>query len=614
MYVKRPRELSATKGVAMQRSEIDNKYKWDLSAIFGSDEEFDREFSALEREIGEYPAHSETMLVSAEGLYSALDTMTGIMARLDKVWVFSALSYYVDTLDPVTQERSSRARDLAQKFDEATWFVSPYLLKLDGATLEGYFAACPKLGRFRRYIFKTQRYKSHTLSDEGEELVSRLGDTFGHYDEIRSAFAISDLRFGKIKDAEGKTVQLSDTNYIAYMMSGDRKVRRSAFKTLYKTYDRFKSTFAALYYNYVKEGMTLSRLRGYSSTIERSTFADELTPEICNNLIDTVGKSLPKLFEYYELKREVLGLDKMHMYDIYTPLLVEGEGRKYSFEEAVEEVLRATEIFGEEYHSVMKEGLTERGWVDVFPSDGKRGGAFSAGCSGTEPYILTNFNGTSEDISTLAHEAGHSMHSYYSRKFNEPHESRYTLFVAEVASTVNELLLLRMKLREADTKGEKLELLNRLMELYKSTLFRQTMLAEFERDIHALCESGKPLTADLINKTYYEKVLRYFGDGVVCEPEIALEWARIPHFYMNFYVYKYATSISAASMIVKRIEEEGEPYIRQYIEFLKCGDNRSPLDELLVAGIDMTRPEVIDAAINTFSEAVAEFKRIYNGN
>lgn len=206
------------------------------------------------------------------------------------------------------------------------------------------------------------------------------------------------------------------------------------------------------------------------------------------------------------------------------------------------------------------------------------------------------------------------MHSYYSRKFNEPHESRYTLFVAEVASTVNELLLLRMKLREANTKTEKLELLNRLMELYKSTLFRQTMLAEFERDIHALCESGKPLTADLINKTYYEKVLRYFGDGVVCEPEIALEWARIPHFYMNFYVYKYATSISAASMIVKRIEEEGEPYIRQYIEFLKCGDNRSPLDELLLAGIDMTRPEVIDAAINTFSEAVAEFKRIYNEN
>ncbi len=596
----------------MQRAEIDKKYKWDLSAIFGSDEEFEGEFSALEREIGEYPTHSETMLTSAEGLYAALDTMTGIMARLDKVWVFSALSYYVDTLDPVAQEQSSRARDLAQKFDEATWFVSPYLLKLDGATLESYFVACPGLERFRRYIFKTQRYKSHTLSDEGEELVSRLGDTFSHYDEIRSAFAISDLRFGKIKDSEGKTVQLSDTNYISYMMSGDRRVRRSAFKTLYKTYDQFKSTFAALYYNYVKEGMTLSKLRGYSSTIERSTFADELTPEICNNLIDTVGKSLPKLFEYYELKRRVLGLDKMHMYDIYTPLLTEGEGKKYSFEEALEEVLRAAEIFGEEYHSVLKAGLTERGWVDVFPSDGKRGGAFSAGCSGTEPYILTNFNGTSEDISTLAHEAGHSMHSYYSRKFNEPHESRYTLFVAEVASTVNELLLLRMKLREADTKAEKLELLNRLMELYKSTLFRQTMLAEFERDIHALCESGKPLTASLINKTYYEKVLRYFGDGVVCEPEIALEWARIPHFYMNFYVYKYATSISAASMIVKRIEEEGEPYIKQYIEFLKCGDSRSPLDELLLAGIDMTRPEVVDAAVESFASVVAEFKRIYN--
>lgn len=595
----------------MKRSEIDKKYKWDLTAVFESDEAFESEFGTLEREIAAYPAHSDKMLGSAEELYLALDTMMSLMARLDRVWIFASLSYYVDTLDPVAQERSSRARDLAQKFDEATWFVSPYLMKLDDKTLESYLNDCPELMRFSRYIYKTRRYKSHTLSDEGEELVSRLGDCFGHYDEIRSALTISDLRFGKIRDAEGKSVQLSDTNYIAYMMSGDRRVRRSAFKTLYKTYGQFKSTFASLYYNYVKESMTLSRLRGYSSTIERSTFADEVTPEICNNLIDTVGKSLPKLFEYYELKREVLGLDKMHMYDIYTPLLTEGDERTYTFEEAVGEVLRAAEIFGEEYHSIMKEGLTERGWVDVYPSVGKRGGAFSAGCSGTEPYILTNFNGTAEDISTLAHEAGHSMHSYYSRKFNEPHASRYTLFVAEVASTVNELLLLRMRLREARTRLEKLELLNRLMELYKSTLFRQTMLAEFERDIHALCESGKPLTADLISKTYYEKVLRYFGDGVVCEPEIALEWARIPHFYMNFYVYKYATSISAASMIVKRIEDEGEPYIRQYIEFLKCGDSHSPIDELLVAGVDMTRPEVIDVAIDAFSEAVSEFKRIY---
>lgn len=596
----------------MQRAEIDKKYKWDLSAIFASDEEFEREFSAIDAEIKKYPAHSETMLCSAKGLFSALDTMTSLMARLDKLWVFSALSYYVDTLDPVTQERSSRARDLAQRFDEATWFVSPYLLKLDESTLDSYIAACPELERFSRYIYKTQRYKAHSLSDEGEELVSRLGDTFGHYDEIRSAFAISDLRFGKIKDKDGRPVQLADTNYITYMMSSERRVRRAAFKTLYKTYDQFKSTFAALYYNYVKEAVTLSRLRGYSSTIERSTFADEVTPEICNNLIDNVGKNLPKLYEYYDLKREVLGLDKMHMYDIYTPLLSDSDDRRYTFEEAVTEVLRSVEVFGEEYHSTMKEGLTKRGWVDVYPSVGKRSGAFSAGCSGTEPYILTNFNGTSEDVSTIAHEAGHSMHSYYSRKFNEPHASRYTLFVAEVASTVNELLLLRMQLREADTKSEKLELLNRLMELYKSTLFRQTMLAEFERDIHALCEAGKPLTAELINKTYYDKVLRYFGDGVVCDPEIALEWARIPHFYMNFYVYKYATCISAASMIVKRIEEEGEPYIKQYIEFLKCGDSRSPLDSLLVAGIDMTSPAIIDAAVESFASAVAEFKRIYN--
>ena len=595
----------------MKRSDIDRKYKWDLSAIFATEEDYEREYSEVLALISGFPRHESVMTSSAEELYSALSELAEIEKRAGRIFSYASLSYYVDTRDPIAQARNAKSRDLAQKADEATWFVSPRLLSLDGERLREYFSECPELSRFRRLIDKNMRYKPHTLSDECEELMTRLGDCLGLHSDVRSTFAISDLTFGKIRDENGKTVTLADTNYIKYMMSSDRRVRRSAFKTLYKTYDQFKNTFAALYYNHVKEETTRARVRGFESSIVASTFADEVTPEIYNNLIATVNKSLPKLFEYYELKREVLGLSKLHMYDIYTPLLAKGESREYTYEQACSEVLRMAEIFGEEYHSVMKRGLTERGWVDVYPSEGKRGGAFSAATPGTEPYILMNFNGTAEDVSTLAHEGGHSMHSYYSQGANEAHNSRYTLFVAEVASTVNELLLMHMKLRESESREEKLDILNQLMELYKSTLYRQTMLAEFERDAHAAVEAGKPLTAEVVDGMYYDTVKRYFGKDVVCDGEIALEWMRIPHFYMTFYVYKYATCISAASAIVKRIETEGESYISQYIDFLRCGGSKSPLDSLKVAGIDMARPEVVDVAAEEFALAVSEFKKLY---
>ena len=395
-------------------------------------------------------------------------------------------------------------------------------------------------------------------------------------------------------------------------MSGDRRVRQAAFRCLYKTYEQFGNTYATMYNSRVKERCTLAKIRGFKDSITASTFSDEVTPVIYNNLIASVHTGLPTLYEYYELKRRVLGVEKLHMYDLYAPLIGSLD-RKYTYEEAVEEVLKTVEIYGEEYSENLKAGLTEKGWVDVYPTRGKRGGAFSSGCPGTEPYILLNYNGTFDNVSTLAHEAGHSMHTWFSTNYNEPHNSNYTIFVAEVASTVNELLMAHRKLRECKSDDEKLYILNELMETYKGTLYRQTMFAEFERDMHALSEKGEPLTAELLNKRYYKLVKKYFGPDVVCDKQIAYEWMRIPHFYTCFYVYKYATCISAASAIVKRIETEGKDYVNKYIDFLKCGGSKSPLESLLVAGIDMTDPSVVNGAIEDFASCVKQFNEIYDG-
>ena len=590
---------------------IDPKYKWDLSVIYKDEEAFLSDYKDCEAKIKAFSHHERTVTKSAQGLFAALSDMCEIDAKIEKLWSYAFLGFSLDTSDNAAQARSARVRSLAVNAGSAMWFVAPYLLKLDEATVRGWMDECPELLTYRRMIEKTLRTKPHTLSDECEKLMSGMRDCLGSHDEIRSIFANSDLRFGKIRDEDGKRVELTDANYSVYMRSLDRRVRMGAFKEMYRTYGQFANTVATLYNGRVKEAVTLAKSRNYKDSLTASTFGDEVTPEIYNNLIRTVEEGLSPLYDYYELKREVLGLTKLHLYDIYTPLV--GElNRKYSYEDAVDEVLRTVKVFGDEYYSVLKSGLCERGWVDVYPTRGKRGGAFSAGCHATEPYMLLNYTDNYDDVATLAHEAGHSMHTWYSCHANEPHNSGYTIFVAEVASTVNELLLAHRKLRESSSDEEKLYILNQLMETYKGTLYRQTMFASFEKEMHELSMKGEPLTADLIGKKYYKLVKKYFGHGVVCDKQIALEWARVPHFFRCFYVYKYATCISAASAIVKRIETEGEAYVGKYIDFLKCGDSRSPLESLLVAGIDMTDPKVIEDAISDFAESVRMFREIYS--
>lgn len=597
--------------MVLERRDIDAKYKWDLSKIYKTREDFELDLSSAEKIIREFKRYEKTLTRSAEDLLEALTAYVKIDGYIEKLWAYANLGFCTDTSDNSLQSLAARVRNLAASAGEATWFVTPYILKLDTETVSAWMTELPALRSFERMILKILAYKPYTLSDDCERLISSLEDCLGSHDEIRGIFANSDMRFGMIRDEEGKRVELTDANYSLYLRSSDRKVRASAFREMYKTYGSFKNTFATVLYSRIKESTTLARVRGYNSSIEASTFADEVTPEIYDNLIRTVESGLEPLYDYYDYKKNSLGVDRLHLYDVYTPLAGELT-REYSYEEAIDEVLGALRVLGDEYCEALREGLCERGWVDVYPTRAKRGGAFSAGGAYTDPYILLNFNGTYDDVSTLAHEAGHSMHTVYSTKNNAPHNSHYRIFVAEVASTVNELLLAKSKLRDAKSDEEKFYIISQLVETYRATLYRQTMFASFEREMHARVEKGEPLTAELISSSYKKLVRKYFGKNVTIDSGIALEWARIPHFYSCFYVYKYATCISAATAIVKKITEGGEEYVKRYLDFLSVGDSLSPLESLLVCGIDMRDPEVVRSAIDEFADLVSQLKSLEN--
>ncbi len=591
------------------RAEIPAKYKWDMTNIYPTEQDFETDYKKAADMIDAFPAHAATMSESAQGLLAMFTDFTAMIRVVEKLYIYAHLSSDADTTDNHYLAMMGKMHDLFNSLGVASFFVTPSLIRLDPDKVKVWMDECPALHEFARDIWLAQREKPHTLSDECEKLMADMQSGMGSAANVRGIFANADLQFGKIKGEDGKKIQLNDATFVTNLMSSDRRVRRAAFKSLYSTYEQYGNTFATLYHAYVKERTTMARVRGYADSLTASVFRDEVTPEIYNNLINTVGDNLHVLFDYYAIKKKALGLSNLHLYDIYTPLIAECE-KEYSFEQATEEVLRTVEIFGSEYHDTLEKGIKEQNWVDVYPSRGKRGGAYSSGCYDTQPYMLLNYVGTLDNVSTFAHESGHSMHSYFSNKYNAPQNAGYTIFVAEVASTVNELLFCHRKLRESDSREEKLAILNQIMETYKGTLYRQTMFAEFEKTAHAMVEGGATLTKEVLCKTYYDIVCKYFGPDVVCDKEIANEWMRIPHFYTNFYVYKYATCISAASSIVHRIETEGEAYIGQYLDFLKCGGSKSPLDSLLVAGIDMRDPQVIKNAINDFAATIEQYKAL----
>ena len=594
----------------IDRKNADAAHRWDLSAIYKTEADFSADCERLQSILKDFPTLRERMTESGAGLLGALSTDTEAMRILSKLYEYAMLSSDLDKGDNAALARLARVDDLENAYRAAAYFITPTIQKIDEDTLAAFFAAESGLAAYRRTIDLARRELPHMLGEEGEKLLADLAPALGSQREIHSVFANADIAFGRVKDEEGNPVELTSATYVPLLMSEDRRVRRSAFHTLYKTYRQFGNTFSSLLYARIKEKVTLARLRNFPSSLASSVFGDEVSTDVYMNLIDTVRKNLAPLFDYYDLKREVLGVGKLHLYDVYAPLCGEAN-RAYTYPQAVDEVLAAVAPLGKEYTDVLRAGLCERGWVDVYPGKGKRSGAYSAGCYDTEPYMLLNFMGKLDDVSTLAHEAGHSMHTYFSNKANTPQDAGYTIFVAEVASTVNELLFTRRRLRLAESREEKLSLLNQLMETYKGTLYRQTMFAEFELSMHTMVEKGEPLTREVLCGEYERIVRDYFGPRVAIDADIAYEWMRIPHFYSCFYVYKYATCISAASAIVKRIETEGEAYTEKYLDFLRAGGSRSPLDSLLLCDIDMKDPAVVEGAIADFAEAVGEFRRVY---
>lgn len=594
----------------MDRNQIEEKYKWDLTKIYKNIDEFNEDFNKALKEIEEFNKYETIMDNSAKDFYNTLNKYFEISRTIEKLSVYTHLLFDENTGNNKNQALSGKVSNLYDKFTKVTFFITPTILKKDYKEIEEYYKEEPKLLDYEIILKNEYRYKNHTLSDIEEKLLSNISKMLNNNYETYELLKDSDLTFGNIHNETGDLVELTCSNYSVYIESSNRTVRKEAFDTLYKTYEQFSNTFASTIYGNIKENITISRIKKYNSVLEWCLYPDEVDETIYNNLIKTVNDNLNILFKYYDLKKELLALDELHLYDIYTPI-VKDYNKKYPFEEAKETVFKALSVLGNDYIEILKKGIENR-WIDVYPTKNKRTGGYSSGCYDTNPYILLNYQDKYNDMSTLAHEAGHSMHSYYTRHNNPYQYGDYAIFVAEVASTVNELLLAKYLLKVSKSKEEKLFILDNLMTLFKSTIYRQTMFAEFEQDVYKDAENDITLTSDYLSEKYYKLNQTYFGKNVVVDDSIKYEWARIPHFYYNFYVYKYATGLSAACHIVNDILSGKTNAVENYKKFLKCGRTKTPLESLKIAGVDLTKKEVIESAIKIFDETIEEFKDIHN--
>jgi len=590
----------------MDRDNVDVRYQWDLTKIYPSNNDFNDDIKLVKDKIGDFSRY-QGIEYNANNLYELVLLMVSVNRVIDRLESYVSLLNDEDTRINKNQELKEKVNNLYSDYIKATYFVRNSILKLDYSEIEKFYNDNPNLLEFQRYFLEMFRYKGHILSDAEEKLLANMAKALGNNYDTYELLKDSDLSFPSF--VVGEVEYLLDGNkYSLYIEDNDRKIRKAAFENLYGVYKQYKNVFASLISSNIKEEVCMAKIHNYNSAMEASLYHDEIDSTIYNNLIDTINDKMDVLHKYYELKKEVLKLDELHLYDVYANLIKDGNF-KYPYEDAKETVIKALSVLGEEYISVLKQGLADR-WVDVYPNKGKRSGGYSGGSYDTNPYILLNYQDKYDDMSTLAHELGHSMHSYYTRDNNPYQYGYYSIFVAEVASTVNELLLAKYVINNSNDKNEKLFILNRMLELYRATIYRQTMFAEFEKKIYDRVENDEPLTADILSHIYYELNKVYFGDKVCIDDEIRYEWERIPHFYYNFYVYKYATGLSAASAIVDGLLS-GKLKPSDYISFLKCGNSKSPLDSLKLASVDLADKEVINRAIDMFDDIISKFRELY---
>lgn len=592
------------------RCEIEDKYKWDLTKIYKDEKEWQKDFDDVKEKILKVLEYKDSFLSNGKKLYEYLKYDEEVSRKLEKIYYYAHLNYDADTLDEKYKVMTNKVSDLFTKYNELSSFVVPEILKLDEEKLNTFYKEEEKLEDYRFSIENIYRFKNHTLDEEKEKMLSNLSKCLSNPEETYEALTDSDFEYDYITDEKGNKVKFNESNYSLFIKSKDRSVRKRAFEMLHNKYKKYIRTITSTYKGEVETNVVLAKIRNYDSAISASLYSDNVPVDIYNNLIKVVNDNMNVLYDYYDLKKEILSLDRLHMYDTYVEIINKTD-KKYSFDEAKKIVIDALSVLGDKYVKNLKKAFDEK-WIDIYHSKGKRSGAYSSGNFDVNPYVLLNFEGTLNDVSTLAHELGHSMHTYLSCKNNPYQYSSYEIFVAEVASTVNELLLANYMLKNSKNKEEKLAVINHILDLYKATLYRQTMFAEFEKETHKLREKGEVLTSDLLSNTYYNLVKKYFGPNVLCDDLIKYEWARIPHFYYNFYVYKYATGISAASYIVDGILNNKEGALENYMKFLKSGGSMYPLDELKIAGVNLNSKSVILSAIKTFEKYLKEFKDIYN--
>lgn len=591
-----------------KRSEVAAEFTWDLTDIFPSDEAWRAEYEALKPYAEAVAAYRGRLGESAETLLAYFRLDDELNVRVGRLYGYANCKADEDTSNGFYQDLRGKALSLSVTLSGAGAFAASELLALSDETLTRFYAEQPELATYRRPIERVRRRRAHILSPECEALLASAGEMADGPDAIFGVFHNADLRFPAVTDGAGAEQPLTDATFVPLLQSGDRTLRRNAFESYYATLGSYRNTLAATLDAQFKQLRFFANARRYPSTLDAALDATEVPVSVYDSLIESVHANLDKMYRYVALRRRLLGVDELHMYDVYTPI-VPDVAEEIPFEQAKATVLDALAVLGEDYTAMLREGFDHR-WLDVYPNVGKRGGAYSSGIARPHPYVLLNQTDDLDSQFTIAHEMGHAMHSYLSCKHQPVCTSDYVIFVAEVASTCNEVLLMRHLLNKSTDKRERAYLINHFLDQFKGTVYRQTMFAEFERELGRMAEHGETLTADALDEKYLALNRLYFGPNMVSDAQIALEWARIPHFYYNYYVFQYATGFSAAVALADRILREGEPAVADYKRFLSGGSSTDPISLLKLAGVDMSTPAPVDAALAMFGELVDELNAL----
>lgn len=591
---------------SLYRDEINDDYKWRLEDMIASESTWEDAFKEVTSLSDEMLKFTGQLAKSSDILLECLTKRDTLLNKLTTIYVYSHMRFHENTNNSNSQSKVEKVKSLNVTVMSSLSFIEPEISLIPEKTLKKYISSSKGLLLYEHYFNNLIRKKKHILSPEQEILLAEAQNLGQGPQTIFSMFNDADIEFPTIKDENGDEVELTKGRYITFLESSDRRVRKEAFIALYSSYSKYKNTLASIYYANIKKDVFFMKARKYQSTCEASLFKNNISTDVYKQLITTVNNFLPLMHRYVSIRKKKLGLSELHMYDLYTPI-VDDINIEVSFDKAKETVLKALEPLGKEYIGILKDGFKNK-WIDVYENKGKRSGAYSWGTYSTHPFVLLNYQDNVNNMFTLAHEMGHALHTYYSNKAQPYIYANYPIFLAEVASTVNEALLMEYLLRTTTDKNQRLYLINYFMEQFRGTLYRQTMFAEFELMTHELVEKGEALTADKLNSLYLDLNKRYYGDEIIIDEEISIEWARIPHFYMNYYVYQYATGYCSAITLSKKILEEGMPAVNKYLDFLKSGSSDYPLNILESAGVDITTHKPFEKALDVFKELLDEME------